>query len=172
MAEFTDILNGMDADSRAALIASAEKFVRQRGDYDTCVFCGKSLTDLVCDAPIGFEVAGYKEPTMPNIFNKESTPGYRFIDSKSEMFTCDLPVCEGCRTQGSAIFMCGEKSEILVPDLCPLHRERGPLSGNNKMRVLTTDEVVAWRQRALMMLAAGKLPESYPETDNHSKPVG
>jgi hypothetical protein len=138
MNPFTQLVNGMGAEERQELIASAEEFIRRRGDYDTCVFCGISLTDLVCDAPIGFECAQYVEPVEENLFNKKATPGRRVMDSKSEMFTCDLPVCEVCRTQGEPIFICGPMdtfficangtcesdggSEAFVPDLCPIHK--------------------------------------------------
>lgn len=179
MKEFAQILNGLDAESRSALIDSAEEFIRKRGDYDTCVFCGKSLTNLVCDAPIGFEMAGYKEPVVANLFNKNSSSGYRYVDGKSRMFTCDIPVCESCRTQGEPIFFCGGDvsfacgggdcetnggSEVFVPDLCPLHKGASSL-GSIRDRVITEDESVAWRQRTLMLISEGKikLVDIYPQ---------
>jgi hypothetical protein len=187
MNHFSQLLNGMGAEERQELIASAEEFVRRRGDYDTCVFCGIALTDLVCDAPIGFECAQYIEPIEENLFNKKATPGRRVMDSKSEMLTCDLPVCEVCRTQGQPIFFCGTMdvsftcgngtcestggSEVFVPDLCPIHKgapSLGSLCTSADPRdeklgwVITKDEAVAWRQQALMLIAAGKVDKVIP----------
>ena len=187
MTTFPQLLNGMDAESRLELIASAEEFIKRRGDYDTCVFCGIALTDLVCDAPIGFECAQFIEPVEENLFNKKATPGRRVTDSKSEMFTCDLPVCEVCRTQGEPIFICGPMdtfficangtcesdggSEAFVPDLCPIHKGAPSLGSlqtaadprDEKLGwAITKDEAVAWRQQALMLIAAGKVDKVIP----------
>jgi len=181
--DFASILTGLDAESRKQMIESAEEFLRNRTEYETCLFCGKNLTDLVCDAPIGFEMAGYKEAVKETPFTR-SREGYRYMDRASEMFTCDLPVCESCRKQGEPIFFCGssvdrmyadalgekdstDPSGVFVPDLCPIHHTAPSLGGERKP-VITHDEANAWRTHARMLIQAGKTGNvpPYPEGGN------
>ncbi len=179
MTDFASMISGMDAEARQEMIDSAQKFMEHRGDYETCLFCGKSLTDLVCDAPNGFEMAGYKDPVPKTPFTK-AVDGYRYLDSKSEMFTCDLPVCSSCRTTGEPIFFCGgteerwfreslgegshfDPSGVFVPDLCPLHRDASSLgTTQQRNRVITRDEAEAWRRQARMMIEGGKKEKVQP----------
>lgn len=170
MNDFASLLNGLSADERVHLIDSAQDFLKHRDGYDLCPFCGKNLTDLVCDAPIGFEWTG--DPSWP--MEK------RFTVPKAEMLTCDLIVCESCLTKGDPLFFCGPGesghficsngecdmsggSEIFVPDLCPLHRDEPSLGSTNGW-VFTPDEIKAWRARTQILVAEGKvhLAEKFP----------
>ncbi len=154
MTDFSNILNGLSADDRKSLIDSAEQFLTSRGSYETCLFCGESITDLVCDAVIGFEW------TETGKCNGEE---YRAIGRESKMFTCDLPVCSGCRTLGNPIFMCGRKSDVFVPDLCPLHSKAPSLGSEaGRIPVLTEEKVTAWRARAMMMIRSGLIRKADP----------
>ena len=173
MNKFAELVNGMSAEERKQMKSDALKFLTRQGDFETCIFCGKNVTDLVCDAPIGFEMAGYKEPVLKTPFTK-AVDGYRYLDSKSQMFTCDLPVCEDCRTQGSAIFFCGSEPPdghdetdprgVFVPDLCPMHRDAPSLGTEGRNKVITKEEAQAWRSQTRMMIENGKLQKScaYP----------
>jgi hypothetical protein len=99
MNRFADILNGLSAEERLKLITEASYFLQRRGDYDTCLFCGKQLTDLVCDAPLGYRWRG-------DVARSDVGKLTRRIGHDSEAFTCDLQVCESCRVQGSPRFFC------------------------------------------------------------------
>ena len=171
MNKFAELVKGMSAEERKAMKADALKVLTHQGDFETCLFCGKNVTDLVCDAPIGFEMAGYKEPVVGTPFTKP-VDGYRYLDRNSEMFTCDLPVCESCRTLGNAIFFCGsnpigeddpnDPRGIFVPDLCPLHRDAPALGTKFRNKVITKEEAQAWRAQAQMMIEAGKTDKASP----------
>ena len=72
------------------------------------------------------------------------------------------------------MFFCGKAHEVFIPDLCPIHEGAptlGSLGGWNWSErehqgitfIVTPEEVVAWRKRALMLIEAGKNAPPYPE---------
>jgi len=179
MNKFTEVVNGMGAEDRQRMIDDAKKFVESEEDFVVCVFCKKNITELVCDATIGHEAVVLRE-------NKDGSR-HRLIGSDGERFTCDLPVCEMCRTQGSAIFFSGSCDisfvchdgfsdvdveggpGVFVPDLCPIHKGDEPVGEHLRKQgftwAITKSEAEAWRRQTLMLLEAGKreLVKLFPE---------
>lgn len=130
-----------------------------------CSFCGSGSADLLCDAPVGFALAGFDGGHF-NLRWRFWEGQFFCLSSDSEMFTCDLPFCESCRTFAEPIFMCGEESCVVVGDLCPLHRTAPSLGGERPLAVLTVGEVEGWRDRALLMVGAHQIEQipAYPVT--------
>ncbi len=147
--EFANLLKGMSLEKRKSLLAGAEEYISNQAAFDVCIFCGKNVTDLVCDAPIGFEWTG--DTAWPR--------GKRTLSSiKARMFTCDLPVCEGCRTTGATIFDIGGPGEHFVPDICPLHQQEPHVKGRRATKIIITEEEAeAWRRHSRMLIEVGNI---------------
>lgn len=103
-----------------------------------CAFCDQPST-LLCDFVLGwtdFEWHG----------GRDDKPR-RVVTNRSEMLTCDAPLCGGCRTQIGQIFLPGEMD---TRDRCPLH----PPAGEPRHRPpveLTKPEAEAIRLRTWKM---------------------
>ncbi len=110
-----------------------------------CPFCKQNPAPLLCDAYLGMEV------------DPAHLPEHRYFKSDGESYTCDLMICEECRTQGAAIFFNGGDDpadhEIFVPDFCPIHHGC-ELLGEMLPRI-TKEDADVWRRRATIAVEMG-----------------
>jgi hypothetical protein len=112
-----------------------------------CPFCKENQADLLCDAVIGIEgyIAG---PAL----NEKDRRGHRYFKGLgSELYTCDMAICESCREHGTPIFFGGHELKdhsIFVPDFCPIHHNSNSFGNAKDVGPLLESEAVAWRNRA------------------------
>jgi len=163
MNEFANLIYGKSAAQKAEMLKAAREYLCHKEDYELCIFCGKIVTDLVCDAVIGFEWTATGEIRGEK---------YRAIGSDSTLLTCDLPVCEDCRSLGSSIIFCGEEGSIFTPDLCPLHAQARAIQeddADHRTPIITKEEAEAWRRRTRMLIEAGRIDEAMPRPERVEK---
>jgi hypothetical protein len=113
-----------------------------------CAYC-QNEGALLCDRVIGFEKKGVA--IVPSRFIKDAgvtkPTEYDYIGFDSEMFTCDLLICNDCRTQGAPKFFCGQDGAVVIPDYCKEHAKQGEVPLNEMVMTHVQAQVIRNRMR-------------------------
>lgn len=125
-----------------------------------CPFCKERESGLLCDVTIGLECTVQSGTDLRG----DKWEKRQYVGMEGAIYTCDMMICDQCRTQGSPVFFNGgeywhikyedgssDGSESIVwPDYCPMHSSVEWI--NSGGGAITEEEAIQWRNHAKMAL--------------------